>query len=119
MCQGMSFVSVHAHLCALQRVVTPWDLLGQFLEIGISLLTARCGQPLAMPKTLQNDLDSCSKALGEDSPMSLALLATLAKEPGLESGTFGCSLRHFLLLSPSDAHCVLQIGWGVAVGGVI
>lgn len=49
--------------------------------------------------------------------MSLALLATLAKEPGLESGTFGCSLRHFLPLSPSDAHCVLQISWGVAMGG--
>lgn len=26
----------------------------------------------------------------------LAQLATLAKEPGLESGTYGCSLRHFL-----------------------
>lgn len=49
--------------------------------------------------------------------MSLALLATLAKEPGLESGTFGCSLRHFLPLSPSDAHYVLQIGLRVAVGG--
>lgn len=38
--------------------------------------------------------------------MPLVQLATLAKEPGLESGTFGCSLRHFLPPCPSDAqHC--------------
>lgn len=47
--------------------------------------------------------------------MPLAQLATLAKEPGLESGTFGCSLRHFLPPCPSDAqHSVLHVGsgWG-------
>ena len=32
--------------------------------------------------------------------MALAQLATLAKEPGLESRTFGCSLRHFCHLVP-------------------
>lgn len=47
--------------------------------------------------------------------MPLAQLATLAKEPGLESGTFGCSLGHFLPPCPSDAqHSVLHVGsgWG-------
>lgn len=47
--------------------------------------------------------------------MPLAQLATLAKEPGLEFGTFGCSLRHFLPPCPSDAqHSVLHVGsgWG-------
>lgn len=45
--------------------------------------------------------------------MAPAQLATLAKEPGLESRTFGCSLRHFLPPCPSDAqHSVLHIGSG-------
>lgn len=55
-----------------------WDLLGQFLEnqlpnsktsaaagLGISLLTARCDQPLPVPGALRDGLDACSKALGE------------------------------------------------------
>lgn len=45
--------------------------------------------------------------------MLLAQLATLAKEPGLAPGSFGCSLRRFLPPSPSDAqHSVLHIGLG-------
>lgn len=43
--------------------------------------------------------------------MPLAQLATLAKEPGLGSGTFGCSLGHFLPPCPSAAQLsVLHIG---------
>lgn len=50
--------------------------------------------------------------------MPLVQLATLAKEPGLESGTFGRSLRHFPPPCPSDAqHSVLHVGLGW--GGVI
>lgn len=33
--------------------------------LGISLLTARCDQPLPVPGALQDGLDACSKALGE------------------------------------------------------
>lgn len=53
-----------------------WELLGQVLEIqllnsnklagarlGIPLLTAGCGQPLPLPKALQNGLDPGSKAI--------------------------------------------------------
>lgn len=52
--------------------------------------------------------------------MLLALLATLANEPGLESETFGCSLRHLLPLSPSEAQtlCVPREFEGT-VGGMI
>lgn len=46
--------------------------------------------------------------------MPLAHLATLAKDRGLESGTLGGSLGHFLPPCPSDAqHCAPhRLGWG-------
>lgn len=63
---------------------------------------ARSGCPAARP-------------VGRPLPTPLAQLATLAKEPGLEAGTFGCSLGHFLPPCPSAAqHSVLRTGsgWG-------
>lgn len=68
-----------------------------------------------MSETLQDGLDACSKALGEATPYAPAQLATLVKEPGLESGTFGCSLRHFLPPCPSDPQTLCaphQLGVG-------
>lgn len=130
MCQGTSRVHVRAcvRVCVLCSG-TLWDLLGQFLEHRLADDTNRHWQQLnlAFPCTLPDVANLCpclklcrmvwmpvARPLGSLLPMPLAQLATLAQEPGLESGTFGCSLRHFLPPRPSDAqHSVLHKRLGV------
>lgn len=68
----MPVCTVCGHTMGLARAI-PRHSTAQFekilaaAECGISLLTARCGQPVPTCKALKNDLDFCSKALGEGS----------------------------------------------------
>lgn len=68
-----------------------------------------------MSKALQNGLDACSKALGEATSHAPGPAGHIGQRARVESGTFGCSLGHFLPPCPSDAQpSVLHVGsgWG-------
>lgn len=120
---------VHVHVClcvtygytvGLARAVSR-ESHAQFWQtlaapgLGIPCLLPDVANLCPYPKLCRMVWVPVTRPLGRPLPMALAQLATLAKEPGLESRTFGCSLRHFLPPCPSDAqHSVLHIGsgWG-------
>lgn len=129
LCQGTSPVSLCMRVC-VSCMGTLWDWLGQFLKNHLCATNRRWQQPdLAFPCSWPDVASLCpcpelcrmvrmpvTRPLGRPLPTPLAQLATLAKEPGLESGTFGCSLRHFLPPCPSDTQNTLcsanDSGWG-------
>lgn len=110
---------------------TLWDLLGQFLENQLPGSNRHWQQlDLAFPCSLLGVANLCpcpklcrmawmpvARPLGRPLPMPLAQVATLAKEPGLESGTFGCSLGTSCHLVPQMHNTLCSTSaWG---GGMI
>lgn len=129
LCQGTSPVSLCLRVCVLCMGML-WDLLGQFLENQLPTTNRHWQQlDLAFPCSLPDVANLCpcpelcrmvwmpvARPLGRPLAAPLAQLATLAKEPGLEPGTFWLffkalpatlSLRHTnTLCSTNDS------GWG-------
>lgn len=102
-------------MCARARLASPcacvsvcvvygtlWALPGRFLENREPGSNRQWQQlDVAFPCSLPDRASLCPSSklcrmVWMPVARPLAQLATLAKEPGLESGTYGCSLRHFL-----------------------